>query len=43
MRAAPTIAEHDRRMNEDGGGEPPEMPVYVLGETQQIQRKDDTL
>lgn len=38
MGAATAIAEHDRRMREDRGGEPPEMAVDVLGEPQGIER-----
>ena len=43
MGAPPAIAEDDRGMDEQRGGEPAEMTVHVLGETQEIQRGDDTL
>ena len=43
MRAAPAIAEDDGRMDEERSGEPAEMTMHVLGETQRIQRTDDTV
>lgn len=43
MRAPAAIAEDDGRMDEQRCGEPAEMTVHVLGETQEIQRQDDTL
>lgn len=43
MRSSLAIAEHDRGMDEERGGEPADVTVQMLGETQQIQREDDTL
>ena len=43
MRATAAIAEDDGGVHEERGGEPAQVTVHVLRETQEIQRLDDTL